>query len=189
MARHNSIADVIGDTPLIRLNHVTEGLKAEVWVKAEFTNPLSSVKDRIGRAMIDAAEKAGQLKPGYTIIEPTSGNTGIALAFIAAARGYRLILTLPETMSLERRVLLKLLGAEIILTPGARGMSGAIAKADELAAELGGKVFVPRQFENPENPDIHRAPPLRKSGATRTGASTRSSPGSAPAARSPASAP
>jgi cysteine synthase A len=156
MTRFNSIADAIGETPLIRLNHITEGLHAEVWVKAEFFNPLSSVKDRIGRALIDDAEKSGRLRTGSVIIEPTSGNTGIALAFIAAARGYRLILTLPETMSIERRVLLKLLGAEIVLTPGAKGMSGAIAKANEIAAELGAKAFVPQQFENPANPEIHR---------------------------------
>ncbi len=156
MARFNSIADAIGNTPLVRLNRITEGLHAEVWVKTEFFNPLSSVKDRIGRAMIEDAEQSGRLKPGATIIEPTSGNTGIALAFIAAARGYRLILTMPETMSQERRVLLRLLGAELVLTPGAKGMSGAIAKANELAAELGDKAFVPQQFENPANPAVHR---------------------------------
>lgn len=156
MARYNSIIDTIGNTPLVRLNRITEGLQAEVYVKCEFFNPLSSVKDRIGRAMIDAAEAAGKLKPGYTIIEPTSGNTGIALAFVAAARGYRCILTMPETMSLERRVLLRMLGAEIVLTPGSKGMTGAIAKANELAAELGDKAYVPQQFENPANPEIHR---------------------------------
>jgi cysteine synthase A len=156
MARYNSIIDTIGGTPLVKLNRVTEGLQAEVYVKCEFFNPLSSVKDRIGRAMIDAAEAAGKLKPGYTIIEPTSGNTGIALAFVAAARGYRCILTMPETMSLERRVLLRMLGAEIVLTPGSKGMTGAIAKANELAAELGEKAYVPQQFENPANPEVHR---------------------------------
>jgi cysteine synthase len=156
MARYNSIIDTIGNTPLVKLNRITEGLQAEVYVKCEFFNPLSSVKDRIGRAMIDAAEAAGKLKPGYTIIEPTSGNTGIALAFVAAARGYRCILTMPETMSLERRVLLRMLGAEIVLTPGSKGMTGAIAKANELAAELGDKAYVPQQFENPANPEIHR---------------------------------
>ncbi len=156
MARFDSIADSIGGTPLIRLNHLTAGLSAEIWVKAEYFNPLSSVKDRIGRAMIDADERDGLLKPGAVIVEPTSGNTGIALAFIAAARGYRLILTLPETMSLERRVLLKLLGAEIVLTPGSKGMGGAIAKAESIAAELGARAFVPRQFENPANPEAHR---------------------------------
>lgn len=156
MARYNSIIDSIGGTPLVKLNRLTEGLQAEVYVKCEFFNPLSSVKDRIGRAMIDAGEKSGKLKPGATIIEPTSGNTGIALAFVAAARGYRCILTMPETMSLERRVLLRMLGAEIVLTPGSKGMNGAIAKANELAAELGEKAFVPQQFENPANPEIHR---------------------------------
>ena len=156
MARYNSIIDSIGGTPLVKLNNITEGLQAEIYLKCEFFNPLSSVKDRIGRAMIDAAEKAGKLKPGFTIIEPTSGNTGIALAFVAAARGYRIILTMPETMSLERRVLLRMLGAEIVLTPGSKGMSGAIAKANELAAEIGEKAFIPQQFENPANPEIHR---------------------------------
>lgn len=156
MARYNSIIDSIGGTPLVKLNRITEGLHAEVYVKCEFFNPLSSVKDRIGRAMIEAGEKSGKLKPGVTIIEPTSGNTGIALAFVAAARGYRCILTMPETMSLERRVLLRMLGAEIVLTPGSKGMNGAIAKANELAAELGEKAFVPQQFENPANPEIHR---------------------------------
>ena len=156
MARYNSIVDSIGGTPLVKLNRLTEGLQAEVYVKCEVFNPLSSVKDRIGRAMIDAGEKSGKLKPGATIIEPTSGNTGIALAFVAAARGYRCILTMPETMSLERRVLLRMLGAEIVLTPGSKGMSGAIAKANELAAELGDRAFVPQQFENPANPAVHR---------------------------------
>ncbi len=157
MARYNSITDSIGGTPLVKLNRITEGLHAEVYVKCEFFNPLSSVKDRVGRAMIDAAEQAGRIRPGQsTIIEPTSGNTGIALAFVAAARGYRCILTMPETMSLERRVLLGMLGAEIVLTPGSKGMSGAIAKANELAAELGDRAFVPQQFENPANPEAHR---------------------------------
>lgn len=157
MALFNSITDTIGGTPLVKLNRLTEGLQAEVYVKCEFFNPLSSVKDRIGRAMIESAEKAGKLKAGVTIVEPTSGNTGIALAFIAAAKGYRCILTMPETMSLERRVLLRMLGAEIVLTPGSKGMSGAIAKANEIAAELGDKAFLPQQFENPANPAIHRA--------------------------------
>lgn len=156
MARYNSIIETIGGTPLVKLNRVTEGLSAEVYVKCEFFNPLSSVKDRIGRAMIEAAEASGKLKPGVTIVEPTSGNTGIALAFVAAARGYRIILTMPETMSLERRVLLRMLGAEIVLTPGAKGMSGAIAKANEIVTELGDKAFLPQQFENPANPAIHR---------------------------------
>jgi cysteine synthase A len=156
MAIYNNITDAIGRTPLIKLTRVTEGLSAEVYIKAEFFNPLHSVKDRIGRALIDTAEQDGRLKPGGTIIEPTSGNTGIALAFIAAARGYRAILTMPETMSLERRVLLRLLGAEIVLTPGTKGMPGAIARAVELAKEYGDKAFLPQQFENPANPEIHR---------------------------------
>ncbi|MDR1498649.1 MAG: cysteine synthase A [Puniceicoccales bacterium] len=156
MAIYSNITDSIGRTPLIKLNKLTEGLSAEVYIKAEFFNPLHSVKDRIGRALIDAAERDGKLQPGGTIIEPTSGNTGIALAFIAAARGYRAILTMPETMSLERRVLLRLLGAEIVLTPGTKGMPGAIARAEELAKELGHKAFIPQQFENPANPEVHR---------------------------------
>ncbi len=151
-----TILDTVGNTPLVKLNRIAEGLKADVYLKCEFFNPLSSVKDRIGRAMIDAAEAAGKLKPGITIVEPTSGNTGIALAFVAAARGYKLILTMPETMSLERRVLLRLLGAEIELTPGPKGMSGAIARAQEILDGLGGKGFMPQQFENPANPEIHR---------------------------------
>lgn len=156
MAIHSNITDAIGRTPLIKLRRLTQGLDAEVFVKAEFFNPLHSVKDRIGRALIDASERAGLLKPGGTIIEPTSGNTGIALAFVAAARGYRVILTMPETMSLERRVLLRQLGAEIVLTPGTKGMPGAIARAEELAKELGENAFIPQQFENPANPEIHR---------------------------------
>ncbi|MDR2980642.1 MAG: cysteine synthase A, partial [Puniceicoccales bacterium] len=156
MALYKNITDSIGKTPLIKLNRLTEGLPAEVYVKAEYFNPLHSVKDRIGRAMIDAAERDGKIKPGSTIIEPTSGNTGIALAFVAASRGYRCILTMPETMSLERRVLLRLLGAEIVLTPGTKGMPGAIARAEEIARELGGSAYVPQQFENPANPEIHR---------------------------------
>lgn len=157
MATYQNITEAIGRTPLIRLNNLTAGLGAEVYVKAEFFNPLHSVKDRLGRALIDAAERDGKIKPGEsTIVEPTSGNTGIALAFVAAARGYRCVLTMPETMSLERRVLLRLLGAEIVLTPGTKGMSGAIAKAEEIAKELGAKAFVPQQFENPANPEIHR---------------------------------
>jgi cysteine synthase A len=156
MAIYNSVLDTIGHTPLVRLNKVTEGLHAEVLVKLEFFNPLSSVKDRIGRAMIDAAERDGRLKPGGTIVEPTSGNTGIALAFVAAARGYRCILTMPETMSVERRVLLRLLGAEIVLTPGAKGMRGAIERATQLRDEIGANAFMPMQFDNPANPEVHR---------------------------------
>ena len=145
----------VGNTPLIRLNHLTQGLDAEIYVKAEFFNPLFSVKDRIGKAMIEAAEKDGSLKPGGLIIEPTSGNTGIALAFVARAKGYRCILTMPESMSIERRVLLRLLGAEIVLTPRARGMGGAIAMAQKLIAENPGS-FGPGQFDNPANPQVHR---------------------------------
>ncbi|MEY2751398.1 MAG: cysteine synthase, partial [Verrucomicrobiota bacterium] len=156
MAIYNSVLDTIGHTPLVRLNKVTEGLQAEVLVKLEFFNPLSSVKDRIGRAMVDAAERDGRLKPGGIIVEPTSGNTGIALAFVAAARGYRCILTMPETMSIERRVLLRLLGAEIVLTPGAKGMRGAIERATQIRDEQGANAFMPMQFDNPANPEVHR---------------------------------
>ncbi len=153
---YTSITETVGNTPLIKLNKLTEGLEAEVWLKCEFYNPLSSVKDRIGLAMIEAAEKAGKLKPGGFVIEPTSGNTGIALAFVCASRGYRCLLTMPETMSLERRVLLRMLGAEIVLTPGPKGMGGAIARAAELVEEAKGTAFMPQQFENPANPEIHR---------------------------------
>lgn len=156
MPIYNSVIDTIGRTPLVRLNKLTEGLPGEVLVKLEFFNPLSSVKDRIGWAMVQAAEIDGRLKPGGTIVEPTSGNTGIALAFIAAARGYRCVLTMPETMSIERRVLLRLLGAEIVLTPGAKGMRGAIERATQLREELGDRAFMPMQFENPANPEVHR---------------------------------
>ncbi|MGJ8676423.1 MAG: cysteine synthase A [Akkermansiaceae bacterium] len=152
----NNLVDTIGNTPLIKLNHVTKGLEAEILVKAEFFNPLFSVKDRIGRSMIETAEKDGSLKPGGTIIEPTSGNTGIALAFIARAKGYRCILTMPESMSTERRVLLRMLGAEIVLTPGPKGMGGAIAKAKQLIEEFGEGAFGPSQFDNPANPEAHR---------------------------------
>ncbi|MBT7958000.1 MAG: cysteine synthase A [Akkermansiaceae bacterium] len=152
----NNLVETVGNTPLIKLNSVTKGLDAEVLVKAEFFNPVFSVKDRIGRSMIEAAEKDGQLKPGGTIIEPTSGNTGIALAFVARAKGYRCILTMPETMSMERRVLLRMLGAEIVLTPGAKGMGGAIAKAKQLVEEAGAGAFGPSQFDNPANPEAHR---------------------------------
>jgi cysteine synthase A len=145
----------VGNTPLIRLNHLTKGLDAEVCVKAEFFNPLFSVKDRIGKSMIEAAERDGLLKPGGLIVEATSGNTGIALAFVARAKGYRIILTMPESMSSERRVLLRLLGAEIILTPRARGMNGAMAMAQKIIDENPG-AFGPRQFENPANPQAHR---------------------------------
>ena len=153
-----SITETIGDTPLVRLDKLakTHGVKANVLAKLEFFNPLASVKDRIGVALIEALEKEGKIKEGTTLIEPTSGNTGIALAFVAAARGYRLILVMPETMSIERRKLLKFLGAELVLTEGAKGMKGAVAKATELAAEIPGAV-IPQQFENPANPAIHRA--------------------------------
>jgi cysteine synthase A len=152
----NNLVETVGNTPLVKLNHVTKGLDAEILVKCEFFNPLFSVKDRIGRSMVEAAEKDGSLKPGGTIIEPTSGNTGIALAFVARAKGYRCILTMPETMSLERRVLLRMLGAEIVLTPGPKGMGGAIAKAMQLVEEFGEGAFGPGQFDNPANPEAHR---------------------------------
>lgn len=150
------MVDTVGNTPLIRLNHIAEGCVAEVDVKAEFFNPLFSVKDRIGKSMVEAAEADGSLQPGGTIIEPTSGNTGIALAFVARAKGYRCILTMPETMSVERRVLLRMLGAEIVLTPGPKGMGGAIAKAKQLLEEHGEGAWGPQQFDNPANPDAHR---------------------------------
>ena len=152
----NSMVDTVGNTPLIKLNKLTADVHADIYVKAEFFNPLFSVKDRIGKAMIEDAEKSGKLKPGGCIIEPTSGNTGIGLAFVARAKGYRCILTMPETMSQERRVLLRMLGAEIILTPGPKGMGGAIAKAKQLVEEYGDGAFGPRQFDNPANPEIHR---------------------------------
>jgi len=155
MPFHDNITTTAGRTPLIRLNRIAAGLPAALALKAEFKNPLGSVKDRIGRAMIEDAEKRGVLKPGGHIIEPTSGNTGIALAFVAAAKGYKITLTMPETMSLERRTLLALLGAELVLTPGPQGMKGAITKAEELAASSPGS-WVPQQFNNPANPEVHR---------------------------------
>jgi cysteine synthase A len=155
MPIYNSILDTIGRTPLIKLNRLTEGLAATVLLKAEFFNPLGSVKDRIGLAMIEAGEKAGKITKETVIIEPTSGNTGIALAFVAAAKGYKLVLTMPESMSLERRTLLALLGAKLVLTPAAEGMKGAIAKANALLKETP-NAFIPQQFENPANPEIHR---------------------------------
>ncbi len=150
----NSVTELIGNTPIVKLNNVTGPNDANVYVKLEYFNPGSSVKDRIAAAMIEAAEKAGKLKPGSTIVEPTSGNTGIGLAMVAAAKGYKAVLVMPDTMSLERRNLLRAYGADLVLTPGAEGMKGAIAKVDELAKENGW--FVPQQFENPANAEIHR---------------------------------
>jgi len=154
---YNSITDTIGDTPIVRLDRVAKqkGVHANLLAKLEFFNPIASVKDRIGVNMVDALEAAGAIKPGSTLIEPTSGNTGIALAFVAAARGYRLILVMPESMSIERRKMLALLGAELELTPAGQGMKGAIAKAEELKVSIPGSV-IPQQFQNPANPDIHR---------------------------------
>ncbi len=155
MAIYNNVAEAVGNTPLVRLNRVSAGLDAEVVAKLEYFNPLNSVKDRIGKAMIEAAEADGSLKEGGVIVESTSGNTGIALAFVARSKGYRCILTMPESMSLERRKLLKLLGAELVLTPAELGMKGAIAKAEEIVSTTDG-AFLARQFENPANPEIHR---------------------------------
>jgi cysteine synthase A len=154
---YNDITETIGNTPLVRLNRTAKkhGAIADVLLKLEFFNPLSSVKDRIGVALINAAQQAGKIKPDTIIIEPTSGNTGIALAFVAAAKGLKLILTMPETMSLERRKLLKILGAKLVLTPGDKGVKGAIARAEELNQQIPNS-FIPQQFSNPANPEIHR---------------------------------
>jgi len=154
MKIYNDITEVFGNTPLVRLNRITDGAKANVYAKLEFYNPTSSVKDRIGIAMIDAAEKSGELKPGGTIVEATSGNTGIALAMVGAARGYKVVLTMPDSMSRERRALLRAFGAELVLTPAAEGMRGSIAKAEEIGSQPG-SVLV-RQFKNDANPEIHR---------------------------------
>lgn len=155
MSAYNSIIDTVGHTPLVRLNRLSPSTKATIFLKCEYRNPLFSVKDRIAKAMIEDAEACGSLHEDSVIIEPTSGNTGIALAAIARAKGYRCILTMPETMSLERRSLLLLLGAEIILTPGSLGMKGAIAQAETLINEWGSRAYAPRQFENPINPETH----------------------------------
>lgn len=152
----NDVTELTGGTPLVRLRRVTQGAVADVVAKLESLNPAASVKDRIGVAMIDAAERDGRIGPNTIILEPTSGNTGIALAMVCAARGYRCMLTMPETMSRERRMLLRAYGAELVLTPGSEGMAGAIAKAEELAA-ADSRYFIPQQFENPANPAIHRA--------------------------------
>jgi len=152
---YNNIVETVGRTPLVKLNRVTEGLEATILLKCEFFNPLGSVKDRIGMAMIEAAEQEGIISKETVIVEPTSGNTGIALAFVCAARGYKLILTMPETMSLERRTLLAMLGAKLVLTPGAEGMKGAIARAEEIVKNTP-NAWMPQQFNNPANPAVHR---------------------------------
>ena len=155
MPIYQNILGTVGRTPLVKLNRIAAGAPATIALKGEFANPLGSVKDRIGAAMIEAAEKDGRLTPGTTIIEPTSGNTGIALAFVAAAKGYKLVLTMPESMSLERRTLLALLGARLVLTPASEGMKGAIARAEKLQSETPDS-WIPQQFNNPANPEIHR---------------------------------
>ncbi len=151
---YGNILEAIGNTPLVKLNKLTAGLKASIFGKAEYFNPAHSVKDRIALAMVEAAEKGGAIKPGDTIIEPTSGNTGIGLALVCAVKGYKLVLTMPDSMTIERRKILKAFGAELVLTPGAEGMKGAIKKADELLASGRGK-FIPQQFKNMANPDVH----------------------------------
>ena len=154
MKVHSDITKIVGNTPLVRINRIMDGAEAQVFAKLEFYNPTSTIKDRIGIAMIDAAEKSGELKPGGTIVEATSGNTGIALAMVGAARGYKVILTMPDSMSKERRALLRAFGAELVLTPAAEGMRGAVAKAEELGTGAGAVLV--RQFENAANPEIHR---------------------------------
>ncbi len=157
MARiYEDLTKTVGNTPLVRLNKVTLGLDATVLVKLESFNPLSSVKDRIGVSMIEAAEKAGHIKENTIILEPTSGNTGIALAFVSAAKGYKLVLVMPETMSIERRKLLKALGADLVLTPGSQGMKGAVSTAEEMLAKDPRYYYIPQQFRNPSNPEVHR---------------------------------
>src|SRR4030088_2553409 len=151
----NDVTELVGNTPLVRIRRLTEGAAGQVVAKLEFYSPAHSVKDRIGVAMIDAAERAGRITPATIMLEPTSGNTGIGLAFVCAARGYKLVVTMPETMSLERRRLLKAFGAEVVLTPGEKGMNGAIARANELLRETPNS-FMPQQFNNPANPQIHR---------------------------------
>jgi cysteine synthase len=151
----NDVTELVGNTPLVRLRRLAEGCRAELVAKLEFYSPAHSVKDRIGVSMLDAAEKAGKIKPDTIILEPTSGNTGIALAFVCAARGYKLVLTMPDTMSKERRMLLRAYGAELILTPGSEGMAGCIKRAEDLAAS-DPRYFIPQQFQNPANPEIHR---------------------------------
>ncbi len=153
---YNDITWTIGNTPLVRLNHITEGLDADVIVKLESFNPMGSVKDRIGLAMIEEAQRQGKITEDTVIVEPTSGNTGIALAAVCAARGYKLTLVMPETMSIERRKLLKVFGAELILTPGDKGMKGAISKAEQLVREEPNRLYIPQQFQNPANPQVHQ---------------------------------
>jgi cysteine synthase A len=154
MKTYDNITQVVGNTPLVRINRITDGAKAEVYAKLEFYNPSSTVKDRIGIAMIDDAEKSGKLKPGGSIVEATSGNTGVALAMVGAARGYKVILTMPDSVSKERRTLIRAYGAQLVLTPGAEGMKGAVAKAEEIGSKEG--ALLVRQFANPANPEIHR---------------------------------
>ena len=177
---YENVTELVGRTPLVRLNRLTDGLGAQVVAKLEFYNPANSVKDRLGVAIIDAAEASGELRPGGTIVEATSGNTGIALAMVGAARGYKVILTMPETMSVERRVLLRAFGAEIVLTPGSEGMAGAVAKAKQLIADTHNAVAAD-QFANRRTRRSTRRPPPRRSGPTPTARSTSSSPVSAPA--------